>query len=178
MGVLPPRSIRASDVDGGVMRGFRSEDQNKDDEIDMAASRTLKLRRLATGELPALHAYVQEYGVMEIPTAAFGTGELTSPPDEESADPTGMYHITVFMDRAFGAGKDNDHIGSCLNPTKMFLLPTDRDDILKLRHMGRREERLTKGRDGLLRQERLTTVRTTGTARTIGGKNQRNGKND
>lgn len=34
MGILPPRSIRASDVDGGVMRGFRSEGQTKDDRMD------------------------------------------------------------------------------------------------------------------------------------------------
>lgn len=63
---------------------------------------------------------------------AFSTGEPTSPPDEESADPTGMYHITGFMNRVFGSGKKYNSIGSCPGPTKKFLLRDDRDIMINL----------------------------------------------
>lgn len=68
--------------------------------------------------LDFIHAFVQEDGVAEIAAAAFGAGELTSPPDEESADPTGIDRVTAFMDKAFGSGNDYNPIDSYPNPTK------------------------------------------------------------
>lgn len=66
---------------------------------------------------------MQEDGVVEIAGAAFGRRTHLAA-RQESADPTGIYRVTVFMDRAFGAGKDNDHIGSCPDLAKECFLLT------------------------------------------------------